>query len=110
MTKFQLSGTIVHCFVRYNFAIISHKDNVSIQVVFFIEILNVLQTIVSNPKLASSSIVDVDIPGIKVSQIGIGPSFVFMWNCYRAKILGKSVQTTTTSCFLSRPNRRIRIN
>lgn len=45
--------------------------------------------LVSNPKLASSSIVDVDIPGIlKVSRIEIGSSFVFMWNCYRAKILG----------------------
>lgn len=44
--------------------------------------------LVSNPKLASSSIVDVDIPGIKVSRIEICSSFVFMWNCYRAKILG----------------------
>lgn len=42
--------------------------------------------LVSNPKLASS--INVDIPGIKVSRIGIGPSFVFMWNCYGAKILG----------------------
>lgn len=42
--------------------------------------------LVSNLKLASSS--NVDIPGIKVSRIGIGPSFVFTWICYRAKILG----------------------